>query len=155
MVRWSDGLYGGLIAGTTSAAFYVVAANALHDPTLDRFLIDVAETIPPLQRAPESGPLLALGVVLHFLVCVVAGIGYALLARHVRAMRQAPMSVAWGLSYGLFVFWAVNDGLVPLSGARSLQPLWAGLLGTTICYGVVLSEYTAVAARRAVAAAAP
>lgn len=155
MVRWSDGLYGGLIAGVTSAAFYVVAANALHDPTLDRFLLDVAQTIPPLQRAPEAGPLLALGVVLHFLVCAAGGIGYALLARHFRTMWQAPASVAWGLSYGLFVFWAINDGLVPLTGARSLQPLWVGLAGSMLCYGVVLSEYTAVARRRAAAAAAP
>ena len=155
MVRWSDGLYGGLIAGVTSAAFYVVAANALHDPTLDRFLTDVAQTIPPLQHAPETGWLLALGVVLHFLVCAAGGIVYSLLARHFRGMWQAPTSVAWGLSYGLFVFWTVNDVLVPLTGARTLQPLWVGLIGTMLCYGVVLSEYTTVARRRAVAAAAP
>lgn len=155
MVRWTDGLYGGLLAGITSAAFYVVAANALHDPTLDRFLVDVAQTIPPLQHAPESAPLLALGVVLHFLVCAAGGIVYAQLARRFRTMWQAPASVAWGLSYGLFVFWTTNDVLVPLTGARSLQPLWVGLVGTMICYGVVLSEYTTVARRRIVAAAAP
>ncbi len=47
----------------------------------------------------------------------------------------------------------INDVLVPLTGAVQAQPLWEGLVGTVIFYGVVLSEMTTVAHRREASAA--
>ncbi len=50
-------------------------------------------------------------------------------------MWRAPTSVLWGVGYGLFVWWALNDVAVPVSGAVNVQPLWEGLVGTVVCYG--------------------
>ena len=149
MVRWIDGFFGGLIAGVTSASFFAVVAVAwLHDTTLDGFFAQAAQALPPFHRAPVSWALTGLGVVLYFTLAGAFGVVYALLARRLRSMWRAPTSVAWGLFYGLLVWWAINDVLVPVTGALQVQPLWEGLIGTVIFYGVVLSELTTVAHRR-------
>jgi uncharacterized membrane protein YagU involved in acid resistance len=154
MVRWIHGFYGGLIAGVTSALFYAVVAVAwLHDTTLSGFFAQPALALAPFHGAPASGPLVGLGVVLYLLLAAAFGIVYALLARRLPSMWRAPTSVAWGLFYGLLVWWLINDVLVPLTGAASDQPLWVGLVGTVIFYGVVLSELTTVAHRRETSAA--
>jgi uncharacterized protein (DUF2062 family) len=54
----------------------------------------------------------------------------------------------WGLAYGLLVWFVLNDVLVPVLGAVNVQPLWEGLVGTVLFYGVVLSELTTLAHRR-------
>ena len=149
MVRWIDGFYGGLIAGATSALFYAVVAVAwLHEVTLDGFFAQAAQALPPFHGAAASWALAGLGVVLYLVLAVVFGIVYALLARRLRSMWRAPTSVAWGLVYGLLVWWTINDVLVPVTGAIQMQPLWEGLVGTVVFYGVVLSELTTVAHRR-------
>jgi hypothetical protein len=149
MVRWSYGLYGGLIAGVTSALFYAVVAVAwLHETTLGTFFAQIARALPPLHAAPDAPPIVALGVVLYSLVAVGFGLVYGLLALRFVSMRQAPGSVLWGAVYGLLVWWVLNDVVVPVTGAENLQPLWEGLLGTVVFYGVVLSEATATVARR-------
>ncbi|MEA2720554.1 MAG: hypothetical protein QOJ39_2418 [Candidatus Eremiobacteraeota bacterium] len=154
MVRWIDGFYGGLIAGVTSAVFYAVVAVAwLHEFTLGGFFAEPAQALPPFHGAPASWPLVGLGVVLYLLLAVALGMLYALPARRLRSMWQAPTSVAWGLFYGLLVWWTINDVLVPLTGARYEQPLWVGLVGTVVFYGVVLSELTTLAHRREASAA--
>ena len=154
MVRWIDGFYGGLVAGVTSALFYTVVAVAwLHEVTLDGFFAQAAQALPPFHGAPVSWALVGLGVVLYFALAAAFGIVYALLASRLRSMWPAPASVAWGLLYGLLVWWVINDVLVPLTGAVQAQPLWEGLVGTVIFYGVVLSEMTTVAHRREASAA--
>ncbi len=154
MVRWIDGFYGGLIAGVASALFYAVVAVAwLHDTTLSGFFAQIAQALPPFHAAPPSVPLVGLGVVLFFVVAAGFGIVYALLARRLPSMWQAPTSVVWGVCYGLFVWWLLNDVFVPLTGAVDVLPLWEGLLGTVLFYGVVLSELTTLAHRRETSAA--
>lgn len=154
MVRWIDGFYGGLIAGVTSAVFYAVVAVAwLHDFTLGGFFAQPAQALPPFHGAQESWAPIGLGTVMYVLLAAAFGIVYAVLARRLPSMWQAPTSVMWGLSYGLLVWWVINDVLVPLTGARSEQPLWVGLVGTVVFYGVVLSELTTVAHRRETSAA--
>jgi hypothetical protein len=149
MVRWSEGVVGGLIAGVTSAAFFaVVAAAWLHETTLSAFFAQIAQALPPLRRAPDGPLTVTLGIVLHFVIAVSFAIVYASLAARLRSMQKAPTSVLWGLSYGLFVWLVLNDVVVPLADADNVQPLWEGLLGTTLFYGVVLSEFTTVAIRR-------
>ncbi|HYZ16633.1 MAG TPA: hypothetical protein VE591_09540 [Candidatus Acidoferrum sp.] len=149
MVRWSDGLFGGLIAGVTSAFFYAVVAVAwLHETTLGAFFAQIAQALPPFHHAPEAPLLVALGVVLHLLVAGAFGILYTSLAANLRSMQRAPTSVLWGLCYGLVVWFVLNDVVVPLTEADNIQPLWEGLLGTMVFYGVVLSEYTTVVVRR-------
>ena len=153
MVRWIDGFYGGLLAGATSAGFYAVAGAAwLHDMTPGDFFALAAQALPPFRGAPASSALTGLGVVLYLLVAAGFGIVYALLARRLRSMWRAPSSVMWGVFYGLLVWWAINDVLVPVSGAVDLLPLWEGLVGTVVFYGVVLSEVMTMARRRAQAA---
>ena len=154
MVRWIDGLYGGLIAGVTSALFYAVVAVAwLHETTLGAFFGQIAQALPPFHAAPASAAMVVLGVVLYFALAAAFGIGYALLAKRLSSMWQAPTSVLWGLFYGLVVWWVLNDVLVPLTGALVVQPLWEGLVGTILGYGLVLSELTTMAHRRAAGAA--
>ena len=154
MVRWIDGFYGGLIAGGTSALFYAVVAVAwLHDITLGAFFAQIAQALPPLRAVPASVPLAVLGFVLSLLLAAAFGVAYATLARRLPSMWRAPTSVLWGLSYGLFVWWVVNDVLVPILGVVDVQPLWEGLVGTVLFYGVVLSELTTLAHRREAGAA--
>lgn len=149
MVRWIDGFYGGLIAGVTSALFYAVVAVArLHDATLGGFFAQIPQALPPFHAAPASAVLVVLGIVLFLLLAAAFGIGYALLARRLPSMWRAPTSVLWGLAYGLLVWFVLNDVLVPVTGARNVQPLWEGLVGTVLFYGVVLSEVTTLAYRR-------
>jgi hypothetical protein len=149
MVRWIDGFYGGLIAGVTSAVFYAVVTVAwLHDTTLGGFFAQPAQALPPFHGAPESWALVGLGVVLYLLLAALFGIAYSVFARRLPSMWRAPTSVMWGLCYGLLVWWLINDVLVPVTGARSEQPLWVGLVGTVVFYGVVLSELTTLAHRR-------
>ncbi len=149
MVRWIDGFYGGLVAGGTSALFYAVVAVAwLHDITLGAFFAQVAQALPPFHGAPESLPLVVLGLVLYLLLAAAFGIAYATLARRLPSMWRAPTSVLWGLAYGLLVWWILNDVLVPIMGIANIQPLWEGLVGTVLFYGVVLSELTTLAHRR-------
>ena len=150
MVRWIDGLYGGLIAGVTSALFYALVAVAwLHEMTLGAFFAQIAQALPPLHGAPASAALVVLGLVLYFVLAAAFGIAYALLAKRVSSMWQAPTSVLWGLFYGLVVWWVLNDVLVPLTGAPVVEPLWERLVGTIVGYGLVLSELTTIAHRRA------
>ena len=149
MVRWIDGFLGGLIAGATSAAFNAIVSVAwLHDLTLGELFAGVAQALPPFHAAPGSPPLVALGVVLYLLVGGAFGVGYAALARRLPSTYLPPTSLAWGASYGLLVWWVLKDILVPLTGATDIQPLWEGLAGTIACYGIVLSELTALAHRR-------
>lgn len=149
MVRWSDGLYGGLIAGCASAIFYaLVAVVWQHEMTLAEFFAQPAQALPPFHGAAPSAPLALLGFVLYLLTAGAFGIVYALLARRLSSMWQAPTSVMWGLCYGLLVWWVLNDVLVPATGVVNIQPLWQGIVGTVLCYGVVLSELTTVAHRR-------
>ena len=154
MVRWSDGLYGGLLAGVTSAVFYTIVPIAwLHETSFAAFFAQIAQALPPLHAAPVAFPTVALGLVLHFLMAGAFGIVYAMLARRRPSMWQAPTSVLWGCSYGLVLWWFLNDVIVPVTGAQNVQPLWEGLLGTVLFYGVVLSEFTTLAHRGKAAAA--
>jgi hypothetical protein len=156
MVRWIDGFYGGMLAGVTSAGFYTAAgALWLHDIGPAEFFAQVARGLPPLHAAAGSWALTGLGVVLYVLLAAAFGVLYASLARRTRSMWRAPGSVAWGMCYGLLVWWAINDVLVPVSGAIDLQPLWETLAGTVIFYGIVLSEAMTLARRRAEAALPP
>jgi hypothetical protein len=149
MVRWVDGFYGGLIAGVTSALFsLIVSAGWLHDTTPGSFFAQVAQALPPFHGAPPLPPLVVLGFALYFLVAAAFGIVYATLARRLPSMLRAPTSVMWGLCYGLFVWWILNDVVVPVTGATVDRPLWEGLVGTVVFYGIVLSELTTVAYRR-------
>lgn len=149
MVRWSDGLFGGLIAGVTSALFYAVVAVALlHEMTLGAFFAQIAQALPPFHGAPVAPPLAVLGVFLHLLVAGAFGIVYTSLAARLPSMQRAPASLLWGLSYGLVVWLILNDVVVPLTAAENVQPLWEGLVGTMVFYGVVLSEYTTLVIRR-------
>ena len=149
MVRWIDGFYGGLIAGGTSVLFYAVVAVAwLHDITIGAFFAQAARTLPPFSAAPDSVPLAGLGFVMYLLVAAAFGIAYATLARRLPSMWRAPGSVMWGLAYGLLVWWVLNDLVVPVTHVINIQPLWEGLVGTVVFYGVVLSELTTLAHRR-------
>jgi uncharacterized membrane protein YagU involved in acid resistance len=156
MIRWIDGFYGGLIAGAVSAAFDALVMVAWeHETTLGEQFAQVARALPPFHAAATTWALVGLGLVLWLLLGVGFGIVYALLARRVASMWRAPGSVAWGLCYGLLVWWAINDVFVPVTGALDTQPLVIGLVGTVVFYGVVLSEATTLALRRAEARRAP
>jgi hypothetical protein len=149
MVRWIDGFSGGLIAGVTSASFYLIVSAAwLHDTTPGGFFAQVAQALPPFHGAPPLPPLVVMGIALYFAVAAAFGVVYATLARRLPSMWRAPTSVVWGLCYGLLVWWILNDIVVPATGSTLDRPLWEGLVGTVVFYGIVLSELTTVAHRR-------
>ncbi len=152
MVRWVDGVSGGLAAGVTSAAFYAVASAAwVRDDTPVRVFAQIARAVPGLASAPDGWPEAALGLVLYLLGAAAFGGVYALIARRMRSMWQAPTSVLWGAAYGLLVWWLGADVLAPALGAVDMRPLWEGVAASVVFYGVVLSELTTLARRRAAA----
>jgi hypothetical protein len=149
MVRSMAGLWRGLVAGLTCAAFYAIVSVAwLGETSLPAFFAQLAQALPPLHNAAATPGVVALGVALHFAIAAAFGLAYAALASRLRSMWRAPTSVIWGIGYGAFVWWLLNDVAVPVSGATNVQPLWEGLVGTILFYGVVLSELTTVAYRR-------
>lgn len=155
MVRWFDGLYGGLLAGGVVAIFYwIVTITLLKETTLPGFFAEIASGILKDRATADNGWAVAFGVCLHFLMAASFGIVYAWFARRVPAMWHAPTSVFFGLGYGLLVWFAISDVIVPVFGVVTTQPLWVGLVANTIFYGFVISEFMTVAHRSKTAAAA-
>jgi hypothetical protein len=155
MVRWSDGLFGGLLAGLVVACFYAIVGSFwVHDLSIAGFFAQIASgIIHTSQPLDQNGWAIAFGVALHFLLAAVFGIIYSFFARRIPSMWQAPFSVMWGMLYGLIVWFALNAGLVPLLGIESTQPAWEGLVGNTVFFGFVLSEFMTVMHRRQVESA--
>jgi uncharacterized membrane protein YagU involved in acid resistance len=148
MVRWSDGLYGGLLAGTVVVGFYwLVDMLLLKDSTLPGFFAEIASGFLKGGATPENLWVVLFGLCLHYVLSAAFGIVYAVIARYVRAMWHAPTSVIFGLTYGLIVWFVLNDFFVPVFGVASTQPLWVGLVANTIFYGFVISEFITVAQR--------
>jgi hypothetical protein len=148
MVRWSDGLYGGLLAGTVVVVFYwLVDMLWLRDMTLPGFFAEIASGILKDKATPDNFVAVAFGAALHFLLASFFGIVYAALARNVSAMRHAPTSVFFGMTYGLLVWFVIANLVVPAFGVFSTQPLWVGLVANTIFYGWVISEFITVVQR--------
>jgi len=148
MVRWSDGLYGGLIAGTVVVVFYwLVDMLLLGDSTLPGFFAEIASGILRGAATSDNAWVVAFGITLHFVLSAAFGIIYAFIARFVPVMWKAPTSVLFGLFYGLVVWFVISDLFVPVLGIVSTQPLWVGLVANTIFYGFVISEFITIAHR--------
>jgi hypothetical protein len=148
MVRWSDGLYGGLLAGTVVLGFYwLVDMLLLKDSTLSGFFAEIASGFLKSGATPDNLWVVLFGLGLHYLLSGAFGIIYASIARYVRAMWHAPTSVIFGLTFGLIVWFTISDVFVPVFGIAATQPLWVGLVGNTIFYGFVISEFITVAQR--------
>ncbi|HEY5348571.1 MAG TPA: hypothetical protein VIJ64_02530 [Candidatus Lustribacter sp.] len=149
MVRWSDGLYGGLIAGLVSALFFLFVGGAIiHEPFLGGYFVRFSVGI--FGSRIESLPLLGLlfGLFFHFLSAAIFGIIYAAIAARFKPSWTAPTSVLCGLCYGLFMYFITEDVAVPVLRAVSYTPLWEALLGNVLFQGVVISEYITIAHRR-------
>jgi len=152
-VRWNDGLFGGLVAGCTVALFYAIVTVAwLHDATLPGFFAEIASGFIHGANLESNPWAVAFGMGLHFITASLFGILYALIAERFPPMWHAPFSVFCGILYGLVVWLAINDVLVPVLGISSTLPLWEGLVANTVFYGVVISEYMTVVRTSKVAA---
>ena len=155
MVRWSDGLYGGLIAGLVSALFFLLVGVAFtHEPVLGDYFVRFAVGI--FGRRMEALPLVAFafGLFLHFLSAAFFGIFYAAFASRFKPSWTAPTSVLCGITYGFFMFFIIEDVTVPVLHVVSYTPLWEALLGNVFFHGVVISEYITIAHRRHLASLA-
>lgn len=155
MVRWTDGLYGGLIAGVVSAVFFLFAGVAIiHEPVLGRYFVDFAIAVfgSRIEGFPMIG--LAFGLFLHFVSAAIFGILYAYMAARFKPAWTAPTSVLCGISYGLFMFFIAEDVMVPLLHVVSYTPAWEGIVGNVVFHGIVISEYITIAHRRNLAGAA-
>lgn len=149
MVRWSDGLYGGLIAGLVSALFFLfVGLTILHEPVIGDYFVRFAIGIfgPRIAALPIIA--LLFGLFLHFLSAAVFGIFYASMAARFKPSWTAPTSVLCGITYGLFMYFITEDVAVPMLRVISTTPLWIALLGNVFFHGVVISEYITIAHRR-------
>jgi hypothetical protein len=149
MLRWTDGVLAGLVAGVLavlvswwiSLAFPQVAGLDVvyarwFGTTLGALRID----------APFLG--LILGIVLYVLVSTLGGIAYGALAVAVAGTWRSPSSVIYGLLYGCALFFVLEDVLVPILEVSSRQPLWVGLVCDVIVQGIVVSEAVTLAHRR-------
>ena len=154
MVRWSDGLYGGLIAGLVSAVFFLIAGVAAdHGPFGDYFVRFAVAIFG--DRAEHLGVVtLLFGLFLHFLAAAVFGIIYATIAARFKPMWSAPTSVLCGIAYGLIMYFVAEDITVPVLHVISYTPAWESLVGNVLFHGLILSEYITIAHRRHVAAMA-
>ncbi len=154
MVHWSDGLYGGLIAGLVSALFFMlVGVTVDHGPAgayFSQFAVGIFG-----DRAEHLGFVtLLFGLFLHFLAAAVFGIIYALIAARFKPMWSAPTSVLCGFTYGLVMYFIAEDVTVPILHVISYTPAWEALVGNVLFHGLVLSEYITISHRRNVAAMA-
>ncbi len=149
MVRWSDGLYGGIIAGLVSALFFLfVGVAIIHEPVLGDYFVRFAVGV--FGSKIESLPIVGLlfGLFLHFFSAAIFGIFYAAMAARFKPSWTAPTSVLCGIAYGLFMFFITEDVAVPIMRVVSTTPLWEALLGNVFFHGVVISEYITIAHRR-------
>jgi hypothetical protein len=149
MVRWSDGLYGGTIAGLVSALFFLFCGVAIvHEPVLGDYFVRFAVGV--FGPRIESLPIVALlfGLFLHFFSAAIFGIFYASFASRFKPSWTAPTSVLCGISYGLVLYFVTEDVTVPIMHVVSYTPLWEALLGNVFFHGVVISEYITIAHRR-------
>jgi hypothetical protein len=149
MVRWSDGLYGGIIAGLVSALFFLFVGVAIvHEPVLGDYFVQFA--IGVFGAKVEAVPIVGLlfGLFLHFFSAAIFGIFYAAMAARFKPSWTAPTSVLCGIAYGLFMFFITEDVAVPIMRVASTTPLWEALLGNVFFHGVVISEYITIAHRR-------
>jgi hypothetical protein len=155
MVRWSDGLVGGLIAGVISALFFIIVGQQIdHDPIMGDYFVRFANAVLG-SRATALGPVaLLVGLFLYFIAAAIFGILYGLVAANFRPMWKAPTSAVCGITYGFIMYFVLEDVLVPVLGVTSYQPLWEGLVGNVLFHGIVISEYITIAFRRNVSAGA-
>jgi hypothetical protein len=154
MVRWSDGLVGGLIAGLVSALFFIIAGATIDHTGFGDYFVRFAVGVFG-DRAEHLGAVtLLFGLFLHFLAAAVTGIVYAWIAARFKPMWQAPTSVLCGFLYGLVLFYIAEDITVPVLHVISYTPAWEALVGNVFFHGLVLSEYITIAHRRHIAAMA-
>jgi len=149
MVRWSDGLYGGVIAGLVSALFFLFVGVAIvHEAVLGDYVVQFAVGV--FGSRIESVPLVGLlfGLFLHFFSAAIFGIFYAGMAARFKPSWTAPTSVLCGICYGLFMFFITEDVAVPIMRVVSTTPLWETIVGNVFFHGVVVSEYITIAHRR-------
>jgi hypothetical protein len=155
MIRWTDGLLGGTIAGFITAIYYIVVGGAItHDTTFTSFFTDISGGIFGPRVAALGAVAVILGIVLHFLMAGFFGMVYAFVAARFKQMWSAPTSVLCGTTYGLVVYFTVHDVIVPIFGIPDFMPLWEGILGDVLFFGLILSEYITIAHRRNLARAA-
>lgn len=155
MVRWSDGLVGGLIAGVISALFFIIVGQQVdHDPVMGAYFVHFADAAFG-SRAATLGPVaLLFGLFVYFIAAAIFGILYGLVAANFKPMWKAPTSALCGITYGFIMYFVLEDVLVPVLGVTSYQPLWEGLVGNVLFHGIVISEYITIAFRRNVSAGA-
>ena len=154
MVRWSDGLYGGLIAGLVAALFFMLVGVTIDHTSPGAYFSQFAVGIFG-DRAEHLGVItLLFGLFLHFLAAAIFGIVYALIAARFKPMWTAPTSVLCGFTYGLVMYFIVEDVTVPVLHVISYTPAWEALVGNVLFHGLVLSEYITICHRRNIAAMA-
>lgn len=149
MVRWSDGLYGGLIAGLVSALYFVIyGAVVAHDPVFGKYFVQFAEGVfgSRIDAFPAVG--LLFGLLFHFISAAFFGIFYASMAARFKPSWTAPTSVLCGITYGFFMYFMNEDVFVPLMHVTSTTSLTEALVGNVLFHGVVISEYITIAHRR-------
>ena len=155
MVRWSDGLIGGLIAGVISALFFIIVGQQIdHEAVLGDYFVRFANAVFGSRAESLGSFALLFGLFLYSVAAAIFGILYGLVAAGFRPMWKAPTSVLCGITYGFIMYFVVEDVLVPVLGVTSYQPLWEGLVGNVLFHGIVISEYITIAFRRNVAAGA-
>ena len=154
-VTWTDGLFGGLFAGTIHAVFWIVVeAVWLRDMSI----AEVFQTISSALLGPKAFTLgwisVVLGIALHFLIAAAFGFIYVSFAKRLRFMTVVPYSGMCGVLYGLMVWFFMANVIIPLFHVENVERLWAAIVGHTLCYGFALSEFITLAHRRDVIAEA-
>lgn len=145
-------LAGGLVAGTLDIAYACGFWALKRGVPAQRILQSVAAGV--LGDAAFTGgrATAALGLALHYAIALSVATVYYLVARRQPALWRRPL--AFGAAYGVLVYAIMNFVVVPLSAARpgSSDPLWIVL--TVAVHAGFIGIPCAVAARRALLAAA-
>jgi hypothetical protein len=149
MVRWSDGLYGGLIAGVVSALFFIIVGQQVdHEQVMGDYFVRFALAVFGNHLDKLGAMALLFGIVLYFIAAAIFGILYAMFANTFQPAWNFPTSSLCGMTYGFVMYFVVEDVLVAVLGVTSYQPLWEGLVGNVLFHGIVISEYITIAVRR-------
>ena len=147
-LTWSDGLYGGLIAGVVVSIFFMIADAVMHDPILTIYTF-MASAVLGSSATNGGWVAVALGAGLLYLASALGGIAYAIVARRITSLARTPISTFAGFVYGFVVWLIFVDVIVPMTGMQQTinHPLWVSAVGIGFFYGSALCEYLANIAR--------
>ncbi len=139
--RWIDGLVGGLVGGIAQGVVSIIGALMIGREPMWQFVL-IGYAFRPMTNTPnEDLAFIGLGLAIHTLFTIVAGLVFVLIAPH---LRDSVPLVVWSIFYAELL-WLVGQ----LGALALVDPTMAALMNpvlvvmTHLAYGLVLGWWLA------------